>query len=235
MIRTYKYNRGGTGRHIVRHLLIVLGIPLVILVVVIGLIARSDGPKQQPVISGGTKIVPQSISKDVLRVNQPLFSLQLPSDWKQTSAQDTQASHSISWQATTKGTDNRYLTLYIDTIPTTKPVNLELPVSVSGNQLSYGALSDNCSDFTPGGTMDVGKAEVMPPAPSLWQGVNFICNIPEVLLDQVGTGSIGSPNNTVTVTGPTSGTHKYFFLYTDLNIDPDYSILFNAIQSFRAK
>ncbi len=161
--------------------------------------------------------------------------MQLPAGWQQTGSKTTASEHSISWQSKAKNADNRYLTIYVDTIPTSQPVNFELPVTVNGNQLSYGPMSDNCSDFTPGGTMNVNKAEVLPPAPSVWQGVNFICDIPKVLLDQVGTGVVGSPVNTVTITGPGSGTHKYFFLYTDLNIDPDYSILLNAVQSFRAK
>jgi len=154
---------------------------------------------------------------------------------KRLAAQNTVTTHSISWQATAKGADNRYLTIYIDTIPATKPVNRELPVTVHGNQLSPGELSDNCSDFTTGGTMNVSQAEKLPPTPSVWQGVNFICNIPQVINDLVGTGAVGDGVNTVTITGPTGGTHNYFFLYTDLNIQPDYTILSNAVQSFRAK
>jgi hypothetical protein len=166
-------------------------------------------------------------------ISEPTFTMQLPGDWKQTDSQDTSTVHSISWQATAKDADNRYLTIYIDTIPTTYAVNKELPVAAHGSQLTYGALSDNCSDFTPGGTTNAAIAETLKPVASVWQGVSFICNLPQFIDNQIGTGS-SSGVNSVTLTGPKTGTHSYFFLYIDRNVNPDYTIIENALQSFRA-
>ena len=161
---------------------------------------------------------------------ESLYSFQLPSDWKIIATKP----NSITWQATIKGADNRMLTIYTDVIPTTYPVNRELPLNVSGNQITYDDLSDNCANFTPGGTLDTGQAVKLKPAPSVWHGVNFICNLPQVVDNQIGTGSTAGVN-TVTITGPTKGTHNYFFLYIDRNVQPDYTILYSALQSFRAK
>jgi hypothetical protein len=143
--------------------------------------------------------------------------------------------HSISWGDITGGIPDRYMTIYIDTIPKSLPVIYELPLAVHNNQLAYGEMSGNCSGFTPGGTLNTYEAETLMPAPSTWDGINFMCNLPEVILNQVGTGAIGEPVNTVTITGPTGGTHNYFFFYADMNPNPNYSILTDAIQSFRAK
>jgi hypothetical protein len=161
--------------------------------------------------------------------------MQLPINWKETGSVDTATMHSISWGDITSGIPDRYMTLYIDTIPKTLPVIYELPLAVRNNQLAYGEMSGNCSGFTPGGTLNTYAAETLMPAPSTWDGINFICNLPEVILNQVGTGAIGEPVNTITVTGPTGGTHNYFFFYADMNINPNYSILTDAVQSFRAK
>jgi len=234
MHNKYQYDHG-PPRHLLRHLSVTLGVSVVILASVFGLIAY-DARNKQPVVIGKVAEVPQTVQAvPMLQINEPLFSMQLPIDWVETGSQDTATMHSITWQSTAKNATNRYLTLYIDTIPTTLPVNRELPLTVSGNGLASGELSDNCSDFTSGGTQNVGQAEALPPTPSTWLSVNFICNIPDVVMNQVGTGAVGSPINTVKVTGASGGTHSYFFLYTDLNIDPDYTILTNAIQSFRAK
>jgi hypothetical protein len=230
---TYKYNHGAS-RHLFYHLFVIVGVTIVVLVVVIGLLIHNASIKH-PTVMGGATEVPQANQPSVLQVNEPLFTMQLPIDWKMTSSIDTSTMHSISWQSIAKDAAGRSLTIYIDTIPTTMPVNLELPVVVHGSQLAYGELSDNCSDFTVTGTTNVGQAEILPPVPSVWQGVNFICDIPEVINDQVGTGSVGSPVNTLTVTGPIGGKHSYFFLYTDLNPQPNYTILIDAIQSFQAK
>jgi hypothetical protein len=52
--------------------------------------------------------------------------------------------------------------------------------------------------------------------------------------DVVGTSS-PQEINTVTVTGPSTGTHKYFFVYTDNSAEPDYTIFTDALQSFKAR
>jgi hypothetical protein len=233
MGNTYKYNHT-VPRHLIRHVLQVLITAVVVIAILIGLIVLYLH-RQRVSVNGVAKSVPQSTQKVAhLQINEPTFTMQLPIDWKETGSQDVPTNHSISWQATAKNADNRYLTVYIDTIPTTYAVNRELPVTVHGSQLSYGALSDNCAGFTPGGTEDVAQAVKLKPAPSVWQGVNFICNLPNVIDNQIGVGST-SGVNTVTVTGPTTGTHSYFFLYIDRNVQPDYNILFDTIQSFQAK
>lgn len=233
MATTYKYDHQ-RSRHIARHILIVLGISLVVVGVVTGVFIWSTHQRSSTIHGQAAEVAQNTTPQSRLLIDEPTYTMELPGDWRQTGSQNTPGVHDVSWQATIKNADNRYLTIYTDTIPATYPVNRELPLTVSGNQLSYGVLSDNCSNFTPGGTTDVVQAEKLKPSPSVWQGVNFICNFPQVIDNQIGTGSAAGVN-TVTVTGPKAGTHSYFFLYIDRNINPDYTILENAIQSFKAK
>jgi len=229
----YKYDRSPYKRRI-RHGLVVLAITTIIIAGIVGVLALANRHKKSHLPLQGTTIyVPQtSQSLSTISFDEPTFTLQLPNDWKQVSKQ----AHSISWQATLKNADNRSLTVYTDVIPTSQPVSRELPITVSGNQLTPGDQSDDCINFTAGGTSNVAVADQLKPAASVWDGVNFICDLPRGANNQVvGTGSLGSPVNTFTVTGPTAGTHSYFFYYEDLNIQPDYNILYTALQSFRAK
>jgi hypothetical protein len=226
----YKYDHS-PHRHRIRYSLIVLLSTAAVVWGLIATVSLVNAHKSHTVVPGGTVLVPQTnTAAPMITINEPLFTMRLPSDWKQIAVQP----HSVTWQAGIKGADNRWLTIYTDVLPTTLPVNRELPITVNGNQLSYGELSDNCANFTPGGTLNVAQAALLKPTVSVWQGVNFICSLNQVVDNQVGTGS-SAGINTITVTGPTDGTHNYFFLYIDRNIQPDYTIFYGAIQSFRAK
>lgn len=232
MDATYKLERG-LKKHRLRHIVIVGIISVTVLAVLGGATWRLIGRNTPKAVTGGVVTVPQQITTtSVLNVNEPYFTMQLPADWKQTSGT---IAGSFSWQATAKNEDARFLTIYIDdAIPANLPVNRELPLTAQGNQLTYGQLSPNCATFTAGGTLETTQAVKLKPALAVWQNINFICNLPNVVDNQIGTGSMAGVN-TITLTGPTAGTHSYFFLYTDRTGEPDYDILYNIIQSFRAK
>jgi len=102
-----------------------------------------------------------------------------------------------------------------------------------GNRITVGTLSENCSNFTPGGTQNDLLAETLPPKQSEWDDVNFICDLARFTDNQIGTGTVGSPINTTTITANKG--HPYLFLlFSDRNIVPDETILYNALDSFRA-
>lgn len=187
-------------------------------------------------VEGKSNTVAQASTESIKAhlVNEPYFSMELPHDWKEIDRKNVANEKSITWQATAKGQDNRSLKLYIDVIPSDIAINRLLPVSAQSNRLSYGTVSDNCANFTKGGTMDAGEASKLPPTPAKWQKVDFICDLPRFIDNQIGTGTPGSINS-VSIAGPSKGGHKYFFLYIDRNFQPDHNILYNAIKSFEAK
>lgn len=230
----YKYGHR-PGRRRRTRVLIVLAVSLLILGSIGSIVVYDLRKSENKPVEGQGRTVVQ-VSDDAsnkMTVEEPTFSMELPGDWKETGRRKDAAEQSISWQATKKGEDNRYLKLYIDTIPANRSINRLLPVTAHGNGLSAGNISENCATFTKGGTLDAGKAEKLPETPAKWEKVDFICNLPRVTDNEVGTGSTEGIN-TVTVKG-TKGEHKYFFVYTDRNIQANYTILYNAVSSFTAK
>jgi hypothetical protein len=188
-------------------------------------------------VEGASKTVGQTLgaaSAKKLIIEESTFSMQLPGDWKELSRSNIPREHSITWQGTSKGQDNRRLTLYIDTIPETKALNRLLPISIEENGLNAGDVSDNCATFTGGGSLEVAKAIQAKPSPAKWAGVDFICDLPNVVDNQIGTGS-PEGHNQVTIKGAAMGAHKYFFLFVDHNIQPNYTILSDAVETFHAK
>ncbi|MBA3758233.1 hypothetical protein H0X10_01205 [Candidatus Saccharibacteria bacterium] len=187
-------------------------------------------------VEGESRVVSQVLSDNAgqITIDEPNYSLELPSDWKETGRNTNNLYTSITWQATTKGKDNRWLTLYMDRIPLDTPVNRIVTLTVQDNTLKFNDVSDNCASFTVGGTFNTGQASTLKPALTKVNKVDFICNLPRVNDNEVGTGTEGSVNS-VTVTGPSKGTHKYFFLYTDRNFQPDYGLFYDVLRSFKAK
>lgn len=232
-----KYQYGHKpGRRRPRKALAVLAFS-VMLIGLVGTVVYLDLRKHvTPTIEGESRVVSQ-VSNDNAMVNEidePLFYLEMPSDWKETARNDNSLYTSISWQATLKGKENRYLTLYVDRLPTDRPVNRLVALRPQGNTLGFSDVSDNCVNFTVGGTADNRTVAASKPALTKWNKVDFMCNLPGFSDNEVGTGSEGSLNS-VSVTGPTKGEHKYFFLYTDRNFQPDYNIFYGVLRSFRAK
>lgn len=232
-----KYQYGHKpGRRRPRKALTVLVFSL-LLIGIIGFIVFLDIRKNTSMgVEGESRVVSQVLSDNaqVLEVNEPFFSFELPGDWKETKRNESSLYTSISWQATLKGKDNRYLTLYIDRLPLDMPFNRLVALRAQGSSLSFSDVSDNCANFTVGGTFDTRIATGLKPTPTKWNNVDFMCNLPRVIDNEVGTGSV-EEKNAVTLTGPTAGTHKYLFVYADRNVQPDYNIFYGVLRSFSAK
>ena len=233
-----KYRYGHRpGRRRRTRVLIVLSVTLLIAAAIGGVIGYDiyKNRENNTVVEGTTRTVIQSLDDgmDKLSIDEPFFSMELPGDWKEVKRVNNQNENSISWQSTKKQESNRMLTLYVDTIPAKKALNRLLPVTPNGTKLTTGDISDNCALFTQGGTLNATEAQRLPETPAKYKGVDFICNLPRVIDNEVGTGSLEGINS-VTLKG-SKGEHKYFFLYTERNIQPNYTIFYNAVRSFTAK
>lgn len=230
----YRYGHR-PGRRRRTRVLIVMVVSLLIIGGVGSFIAYDLKKSENKPVEGQGRTVAQALDENinVKNIEEPAFSMELPGDWKETGRRKDATEQSITWQATKKGEDNRTLKLYIDTIPTSRAINRLLPVTAQGNTLSVGNVSDNCATFTKGGTLDAGRAEKLPDTPAKWEKVDFICSLSRVTDNEIGTGSTEGIN-TVTVKGA-KGEHKYFFVYTDRNIQANNMIFYNAVSSFTAK
>lgn len=232
-----KYRYGHRpGRRRRTRVLIVLVVSFVILVIVGGIIAYDVYKNRSKSTTGTPLTVIQTFDNSPTKrnIDEPTFSMELPGDWKEIARVNNSRERYVTWQATQKNNDNRYLTVHVDIIPGTKAINRLLPIMAQANTITFGDVSDNCATFTGGGTLDVSRAIDLEPKVAKWQGVDFICNLPNVVDNEVGTGS-QEGINTLTVIGTTKGPHRYFFLYIDRNIQPNYNILFDALRSFKAK
>ncbi len=185
-------------------------------------------------VEGQKRTVVQSVDavQSSLRIDEPTFTMQLPGDWKLLSRVSNSTENSLTWQATKKNEDNRKLTLYVDVIPTTLPVNKLMPVTAVGDTLQPGDISDNCITYTQKSAGATGQGDNWNLAK--FKQIDFHCDFSLVILNKTGTGSPDGIN-TVNVTGPNKGKHKYFFVFNDQNIQPNITIFTDAIKSFRAK
>lgn len=233
MSNKYRYDRRAR-KHKKRQFLIVFLISALIVAVLVFSITLliKKTTKNSAVISGPTvssKTVVNSSSKLIQEINEPSYKFELPTMWQQIKQVTSPSEHSITWQSFVKNATNRYLTIYTSPIPTTFPVNRELPIESRGSTIGIGTLSDNCANFTNGGT-----PRTVVPVLAKWENVNFYCNIPNFVDNQIGTGTTGAINS-ITLIGPQDGSQNYFFLYIDRNIAPDYSIFYSILSSFQTK
>jgi hypothetical protein len=138
---------------------------------------------------------------------------------------------SYSWLTSNKGSDAAQIDVYEDTIPTNLALNRVQIVEAEGDHLRLdGAVSDNCSKFTKGLTRAPGQSGV----PAKWLDVNFLCDQSNQARDVIGTSSTDGIN-IINLRGPTGAVHKFFFVYTNQDITPDYTTFLNVLQSFRVK
>lgn len=170
--------------------------------------------------------------KNVKKIDEPTFSMELPTDWKEVARVSDSQERSVTWQATKKNEDNRYMTVYVDAIPRTKAVTRMLPLLARGDSFVVGEASASCSSFTKYGD---GTGRQDQDAPAKYQNHNFICDLGRAAVDnEIGTGSTDGVN-LIYMTGPSKGKHGYFFVFTDHNIQANTNIFYNALKSFRAK
>lgn len=162
---------------------------------------------------------------DTIEVNEPLFSLELPSDWKQTNRVQEQYANFYEWRSTKTGVDNRMLRLHIDIMPASYKVVRMQPLSPSGNKFIVGNLSGNCANFAKDISQQTSGAM---PVEAKWEGITFICD-PISNNQTIGTGTVEGG------IAAELGSHRYFFYYEDLNIRPDDRLFQDILSSFRAK
>ena len=231
----YRYGHG-TAKRRPRKALLIIACSILLLSIIVGIIFIDLKQSVSPTIEGESRVISQigSENSQQLVVNEPFYSFELPGDWKETKRNENKFYTSIAWSATAKGKDNRSLTLYIDKIPFDMPLNRVVTVRSQGSGIAYNDVSDNCANFTVGGTQDGRITSSSKPVVTKWNRVDFICNLPKAIDNVIGTGSEAMPN-AVTITGPTGGAHKYFFVYTDRNFQPDYNILYEVLKTFKAK
>jgi hypothetical protein len=166
--------------------------------------------------------------KKTQQVDTPFFGMAIPATWKVSSINAEDPKPKYIWQGTVGEDKNRWISVYMDTPLSTFAVNRAIHVQPNGAaMIVIGSTSDNCTSFT-------GAPKSQATTPAKWETIDFICDSGNYERDVVGTVSPDGMNN-INLTGPTKGTHRYFFTYTDNSNQADYSIFSEALKSFKAK
>lgn len=169
-------------------------------------------------------------------INEDVFTLDLPAGWKLVDHQAQPAAkyNQYNFQGSGPDAGTRLISVYQDQIPTDMPVNRLVSVQSEGSRLSHGTVSDNCINFASDASRNTPQAQTQHIAQLKWSGTDFLCDIGSYERNVTGTSAAGSINS-VALSSQTSGAHNFFFVYNDTNLNPDYTILYGVLDSFRLK
>lgn len=205
---------------------IALVIFLILLAVGI-IVARTMFKPKTSIKQGAAHVTKVSYAVQTKHYTEPDFTIDLPATWQQLPPPST-TYRLYRWQSPDRVTKGQVIDVYEDTIPVNFAVNRGLIIDGSVDHITQeGAASDNCANFTKGLVPVPGHTGV----PAKWQGIDFLCDQGNVERDVIGTSSKDAIN-TVVLRTSLGVTHKFFFTYTDYAINPDYTVFYNALQSF---
>lgn len=164
-------------------------------------------------------------------ISTELFSVTLPTSWELLGKQNPYSNQVYyEFQNKQKNYDNRWLRIYVDIFPPDFAINRLLPITKINNKLTPGTLSEECSSFTgaplPGSTNQSNYQTWA----AKWQEIDFTCDMARSI-NYVGSASVDEGYG-VTLLSSNGTTHKYFFVYIDHNVRPDYSLISDAVSSF---
>jgi hypothetical protein len=161
-----------------------------------------------------------------------LFKVTLPVGWASDGLKNPIAPEVFyEYQSKVKDYENRYMRIYVDSIPKDYALNRLMPITVVDNRMIPGVLSDDCTTFTGAPLSGTGAARQSNVWTAKWQGVDFVCDMARPQ-NYSGTAS-ADEGYAVTLVSKNGTKHKYFLVYIDQNIRPDYSILTEAIKSLQ--
>ncbi len=220
--------RAGQRLTVKRHILLFAGLFFILCAVVVVAVWFFQG--EDAIVN--TKPVTRTVvsaEQRTIEFKEKLFRFSLPDDW----VMQSKDPYLYKLQATKKNASNRFLSIYVDTdLPAKMAVDRLLPVHYVNKTIVPGTISDDCQSFTGGSVSSAQEAQKLPDTPAKWEGVNFMCDLSHYNRNHVGIGS-SDGINMVYLTGTDGVRHKIFFLYTDHNITPDYTILYEMLKSFR--
>jgi hypothetical protein len=179
--------------------------------------------------AGGTVAIVEAATKE-FTVDE--FTLDLPAGWELLGKKNPFSNQVYyEFQSKVQDYENRWLRVYVDVIPEDYTLNKLLPITVIENKLEAGTVSEDCKTFNGAPKISSGQTSSQT-WKATWEDITFICNMVGQQ-NHIGTAN-AKDGYAVPVTGPTKGTHKYFFVYIDHNVRPDTSILIDAVDSFEA-
>jgi hypothetical protein len=228
----YTVNKTRSRKKLLTQVIISLALALAIIIALFWYFVWRDQGFQSAnfVRSGGSTVA--VVAPATVDFTTDEFKITLPEGWESLGKQRPYSNQEYyEYQSKVKDYENRWLRVYLDVFPPSYPLNRILPITVEGNKIKPGQMSDDCKTFEGAPTTGSGQASSQSWV-ATWQDVKFTCNMASPI-NHTGTGSEDEGIG-VTVTGVNSGARKYFFVYIDHNVRPQLSILTDAVKSFEA-
>ncbi|HEY5267904.1 MAG TPA: hypothetical protein VII94_02120, partial [Candidatus Saccharimonadales bacterium] len=150
MSQTYRYDEVPEKHLVKKSIKTLVIIPIVVIVVgLIGWLIISRTTTRPGIVTGPLRSsgLVVAATNSTQTISEPYFTMELPTSWHQSSLIDNGSEYSITWMDKNPSNDTRWLTVYIDKIPSNLTINNLLPIKVDGGGLTYGTMSDNCSGF----------------------------------------------------------------------------------------
>lgn len=206
---------------------VVLGIALLACLAVL-IVPRFLKPNTQISKSAGTVRKVTLPKTKTQTVDGGTFTLGLPTDWQR--GPEIEGNYQVyRWQKITSQV-GQIIDVYVDTIPPNFGLNRVITVRSEGDRiLASTGVSDNCAEFT----KDISPSERLA-AKARWEGADFFCDLANPERNVVGI-TTKQQLNAVSLQGASSGSHRYFIVYTENSMSPNYDPFLTALQTFRAK
>jgi len=206
-------------------------VPFAIALVALGwFVFLRDDSNSASFTKAGTEVA--TVSPKTTDFVNEYFKITLPSTWVFLGRQNPFSNQLYyEYQNKQKDYDNRWLRVYVDIFPGDYAITRLLPLTVSNNHLVLGDLSDDCNTFT-GAPLANNSQGLSGSWAAKWRNINFTCDLSRQ--QTVGTASLEEGYG-VTIKSKNNAAHKYFFVYIDHNIHPDYTLLSNVVKSFETK
>lgn len=203
---------------------LVLGITLIVVAIILrkDLDTSTKEKTTDPIIT--------EVSQDAgntLTIDEPLFTLKLPSDWVLKDRKNDHIANWYIWRSTRSDAPDRTLKLYIDLLPETHKLVRMQPLYVEGNKFRLGILSGECMYFAKDADNERGTGDNSP-VEAKWENVTFMCD-PINANQTIGTGTEEGG------IGAKVGKHTFHFFYEDHDVRADDNIFQATLRSFEAK
>lgn len=229
------YKRQRKQKVFIKFVLVTLPILVIIGLALWFLLFRDQGTSSTNFAKvGGQVAVVTPQTKDF---SNEYFTVTLPSSWESLGRQNPYSNQVyFEYQSKLKNYDNRWLRVYVDVFPNDFAITRVMPISVNQNKVEVDgveSISDECRTFTGAPLAGSSSSASSQTWAAKWKDIKFTCDM-NVALNYVGAASVEEGYG-ITLTNNDGAKHKYFFLYIDHNVRPDYSIFVGAVKSFKLK
>ncbi|MEI6237029.1 MAG: hypothetical protein WCP03_00305 [Candidatus Saccharibacteria bacterium] len=206
---------------------------LVILGILVWYVFFRDNSNSASFSKAGAEVaIVKPVYKDF--TNQ-FFKITLPNSWADLGRKNPYSDQVYyEFQNTQKGFDNRWLRVYVDIFPLDFALNRLMPITIANNKIIPDTVSEECTTFTGAPISGANRQQTVQTWSAKYNSIDFICDMANPR-NYVGTASSTQGYATTLTNKDGSSIHKYFFVYIDHNIHPEYLTFSDALKSFETQ